>query len=324
MARRQIAGAEVTLNFPAAKRVRDQWLVDLMMDSTHYMNVHEIGFTGGVPVSFGRDAFEQSIGYVPVRTGTTHEAQDREDRPRYGALNVFRSGIGAAPGYGDCALVLHPQILQASTITLRDSLDKKGPLIGTSEALDHCLVQLHKTMDATFWQRWLSDLLRAARGMADPSTNVNAYAEVQIHAVVEFPADVIYLRGSFESQFGVETGERLQHWARRQGWPLVWGVQDEMVLDPTVQFPTSDGPDKQRPNWSDAVGATARRFAEFWAAHAHENRGKANANNSRAAWSELWKATAPAARYTPSATENVPITMKDLAGRLSPPVHAMR
>jgi hypothetical protein len=313
--RRQIGGAELTLNFPAAKQVGGRTVLETMMQSDRYMNVHEVGHSCGVPVGFGRDAFEiDQFGYPALPQPPTTDAQ--LDRPRYGAINVFVSGGGAAPGYGDCALVLHPDVQTRCTITLMDSLDKHGPPIGAQspDAFDHCL--LHRMKEGPYWERWVAGLLKAARGMADPTTNINSYIEAQIHAVVEFPADVLYLRGSFESQFGTETGERLQHWARTHDWALVWGVQDQMLLDSTVQFPIVTDPHVRRPNWSDYLVAQAERFAQFWTRHKNQNAGRALAQNSRADWSLLWEAMPPAQRYSPNQTETVPVTMNSLRQRL--------
>lgn len=316
LVKRQISGSEVTINFPAHKPVGGRWLVDILMEADHFMNQHESGHTGGVPISFGRDECEiRRFGYEAIPDGDAAQAA-RRDRPRYGAVNVFTSGVGSAPVYGNCALVLHPRVAQAATITLMDSLHRKEPLIGTVDAFDHCIVQLNQVWSANSWRSWLSDLLRAARGMADPSAIINRYLEIQIHAVIQFPTDILYLRGSFESQFGTPTGERLQHWARRQGWPLVWGVQTEMVIDPTVRFPTIDVPDPPRPNWSDAVLATAERFAGIWGYHARKCGGAPVTSNNLGEWAMLWDATPPAARYMPSTTAKVPVTMRDLASRL--------
>ena len=320
MVRRKIRGADVTVNFRPSADLNGRPLVDVLFESDHYMNRHETGYGAGTDLAFGRDQFEAAIGYQPIRYHSELEASDKQERPRYAALNIFTSGAGAAPAYGGAALVLHPDLLGCSTLTLRDSVSMtyfpnfiNG--VGTIDAFDHCITWQRVNYPSS-WDEWSAGLIRVARGMADPwlETNVHFYAEVQIHGVVEFPGDVLYLRANFQSEFGTAAGTRLQHWARRNGWSLVWGMGNEMVIDPTVEFPTVTGDDLPRPIWTDALLANAALFRDIWDNLA-QNAGTANTWDD---WAVLWNAVPPAARYVPSPVATVPLTMTELRRRLLP------
>ncbi len=328
--RRHIRGSEVTINFDPGDDISgpgedERLLVDALLGSDHVLNQHETGFGAGAEIAEekGRAKFEQGIGYDPLGQ------HNLSDRPRYGALNIFSSGAGSWY-YGNCALVLHPDVLQHSTLSFRDSVSATYrdefnfiKAVGTPEHFDHALVWRESNYQLD-WNEWKNGLIRTSRGLADPNlaTNVHFYAEVQIHGIVQIPDDILYLRANFKagtnvSPFGTEVGARLQHWARRYGWPLVWGSGHEMIIDPTVEFPTREGDGSLSPVWADAMLANAGRFRDFWD-FLHTRNTNTGTQNTDHDWAELWAETPPAGRWTPGTTEIVPVTMTEIGKRLSP------
>lgn len=327
MVRRKIRGSEVMVNFePGPMQGSETLLADVLFASDHLMNQHETGY-GATTNMQKREEFEAGIGYERIRFGTEVEAADKLERPRYGSLNIFTAGAGTWI-YGGCAIVLHSDTLRYATLTFRDSISMTWntpyhftQALGTREHFDHSITFRHFHYPSD-WDEWKTGLIRTARGMSDPALerNVHYYAEVQIHGVVEIPQDILYLRANFYSEFGTPAGSRLQHWARRRGWPLVWGMGHEMVIDPTVEFPKLPDDGNPRPVWTDAIVENAELFADIWSnvAERKRNHPTTSVERAREDWAVLRSATPPAGRYVPGTTETVPVTMSEMQKRIVP------
>jgi hypothetical protein len=179
--------------------------------------------------------------------------------------------------YGPISLVLEPQLKWFSTVTFDDTNLLAGgadednlPPVGTFDSLDHLLVELHDVRSDLIpksWESWCRNLVRVARGRR--VSGYNKYWEAQIHAPINLKDDVVFVRASYQNLFGKEVGGKVQAWARRNGWPLIWGYKSNVLVDPTVK-PESNVSHTDEWRWAHVftskrqLASAIRIFEENW------------------------------------------------------------
>ena len=73
--------------------------------------------------------------------GGAYDMAAAEERPKYGALNLFRPPDGPAPRFGSCYLELKPEVTARCTFTYLDSYTQPSQR-GTLEVFDDILAAL--------------------------------------------------------------------------------------------------------------------------------------------------------------------------------------
>jgi hypothetical protein len=162
------------------------------------------------------------------------------DRPRYGALDLFRPDDGPAPRFGSCYFLLKPEVGRRATVTYGGSQD----LPKWRGCLDPEMVE-EGALDAILWQvmeesfirdsvlgvsdirpsrllerlQQLQEPLRVGNG-GDPLRNLDHLIEVQIHGEIRLGRDVemLVVDPSFVSD--TVTGRDLEAMAKRYRFPL--------------------------------------------------------------------------------------------------------
>lgn len=141
---------------------------------------------------------------------------DSNERPTYGALNIYGHPAGSAPVYGAAHFVLKPEVTRHATISNMDSAGagKQGFELGTPS---HALHLLSSMSDSN-----LGNIARRAVGMkvvGDPIVGELAadfYLETQIYRPLDLRRDVqaVVLN---ESEVSAETALAVRALAKRLG-----------------------------------------------------------------------------------------------------------
>jgi hypothetical protein len=303
-----IRKAEMTINFEPDKEItikgQKKTIAEVMMGSDHYMNAFEIGFSGGAPVDYtytGRNKVEIDLfGYKHFSSPATD--QQKSDRPKYIGLNLFTYAGGAATGstYGESALVFKPYVRKACSITKTDSFGITDPhLVGTFDHFEHVLYSCYDPTKPDDFKVFFQDLLGQISVPKRPASKLHFYWEVQVHCTLRMPEDVVYIRGSFQRDFGSVGGDKLRSWMIQMECPLIWGWQrNEMFIDPMCNS-------TQIIDYNPQV---IIKFDDAWKKAADKKKLNRSAYNQRAEWLALWPTIPISMRYTPDTDD------KDTAG----------
>lgn len=196
--------ARVVLHFHPDRIAEDQQLVATgLLESGLYKNQYQTKISnGGVSAFPGglRDQWEQKL-YGGAYTFAQTPA---DERPKYGAFDIFRHPDGPAPRFGSCYLVLRPEVSQRSTFTYLDSHqlpDERGTLDAFEGIFSALLAESFSRGSALGERDWTpSRLLEYLTSGLDrpyedpagkaPGRNLNHYIEAQIHGRVALQNDV--------------------------------------------------------------------------------------------------------------------------------------
>jgi len=234
-------------------------------------------------------AEENIFGLPPFKNESNPTWEEAADRLVYVAQNLRRVDFGSAPTFGDATIIFNnnyvrDMILAAPVDTgLYEMLcngtakGKKPPLkpncrgwtstsaVATWDHFDHLILENLEfwRLSSTNGSGFLSSVYDEAQALFQRSAfggdyarvpnitslGVMKYWETNVVGNVRFPEGVRFVIGSFPSLFGTLDGHRLQDFARRFGWPMVWSLAqvpkwghfgrssaplNHRVLDPTV------------------------------------------------------------------------------------------
>jgi hypothetical protein len=163
------------------------------------------------------------------------------ERPRYGALDLFRPADGPAPRFGSCYFILKPSVGRRATVTYGGSQDLPkwrgclAPEMVDEGALDAILWQVFEdafVREAVLGVRGIRppQLMERLKGLNEPMSwedagemlrNLDHMIEVQVHGEVRLDSDVELLvyDPSFRAK---ETGNDLLAMGERYGFPVRW------------------------------------------------------------------------------------------------------
>ncbi len=159
----------------------------------------------------------------------------KEQRPKYGALNLMLHADGPSPRFGSCYFLLKPAVSQRCTFTFLDSHQdpkEKGTYEEFTDILAALLSELFQYDSALGEENFsvpqlIQHLTINLEGQDTlsldrlPTRNLNHYIEAQVHGEVLLARDVDTLVGdpSFKA---TEVGEDLAGISERYNIPLKW------------------------------------------------------------------------------------------------------
>lgn len=238
------AHARVGIHFhPDRLDISMKSVAEALLEDGIYKSQFETGLSNGSLSAFPggeRDLWEEKIfGGAYQLVGAT-----KNQRPKYGALNLMLHPDGPAPRFGSCYFLLSPKVSCRSTYTYLDShQDPKEK--GTYEEFDMILAAL---LEDAFERDFaigeinltpvkLVNHLRENLGkpFVDPAEkkvnrNLNHYIEAQIHGDISLKEDVEILVAdpSFEKTI---VGKNLEQICLKYSIELYWHRGFELMVD---------------------------------------------------------------------------------------------
>ena len=220
----------ITINFhPDRFSNNGKIIIENLIEQGRYHGQFRTGTTnGGRSAHIGGDRFlwEQRIFFDAY-------PQDAVDRPKYGALNLFRYIDGASVRFGSCFFVLKPGIVKRCTFAYGDSSTNPTTLctsdtftsiiagmfdefIHKGKVLDHVLDQA-----VTSKGEVLSLLLSPNNELRDLGRNLDYCVETHIHGDILLNEDIdsFYVDASFQDTI---TGEQAKTLCMKYGIALYW------------------------------------------------------------------------------------------------------
>ncbi|MBB3131423.1 hypothetical protein FHS19_006143 [Paenibacillus rhizosphaerae] len=226
--------ARVTLNFhPDRLLVTGRSVVEGLFQDGVYRGQFETSISNGSRTAFAggdRDRWEEHL------FGKSYQAPGvtKEERPKYGGLNLMNYADGASPRFGSCHLVLRPHVSERCTFTFGDSFT--GPeRKGTIDVFSPLLASLFETAVSTqevlgsdhISAALLVELLQKLNSRSKEfipeamGRSLDDYIEAQVHAVVDLAndAEALIADPSFR---GTPTGNLLEETCYKYGLRLGW------------------------------------------------------------------------------------------------------
>lgn len=216
--------ARITLNFhPDRLRPADgRTVAEALAENGVYRNQYETGLSNGGRTAFpggARDEWERGL-----FGGAYHRQGVRpEERPKYGALNVFGHTDGAAPRFGSCHVRLRTEVSRRSTFCHGDS-HLGPPDVGTADAFACVLAGLAQAgVDMRGMAPDAPEAIPHSPGAAPgPGRGghgrvLDGYVEAQVHGPVVLGRDAEAL--VFDPSF---RGTRTARLLASTGVPLEW------------------------------------------------------------------------------------------------------
>ena len=239
--------------------VDPQELICRVLQSPITINFHPDRFSGNGKTVI-QNLEEQGLYHGQFRTGTTNGGKtafvggDRFlweqrmfnnaypdnviDRPKYGALNIFRYLDGASVRFGSCYFTLKKEIVNRCTFSYGDSSINPTTLC-TSDTFSGVLVDLIKDVQnngkllnqiVSTEQEALAILLNKSVRIKNIGRNLDQCIETHIHGDIALDEDIedFYMDESFQQTIFSQQAERL---CRRYGITLKWIPKRQMVVD---------------------------------------------------------------------------------------------
>ncbi|OJJ22800.1 hypothetical protein BKI52_00160 [marine bacterium AO1-C] len=190
---------------PYRLNVQGQSVLELLTESKRYKSQFETNISNGAldPTTGGKREQWENL----LFGNTYHQSISLANRPKYGALDLWRFSDGPAPRFGSCFFVSKPHLSQYATFTYLDSHlnpDVKGTINCFEDILASLLseaferdfavgqtnIRPHQLLDQVSKRLNTSDHF-VYQGA--PSRNLNHYIEAQIHTDIQLDTDVDYL-----------------------------------------------------------------------------------------------------------------------------------
>jgi hypothetical protein len=220
----------VTINFhPDRFSNNGKTVIENLIEQGQYHGQFRTGTTnGGRSAYLGGDRFlwEQRIFFDAY-------PQDAADRPKYGALNLFKYVDGASVRFGSCFFVLKHDITKRCTFAYGDSSTNPTTLctsdtftgilagifnefISKGKVLDHVLDQ-----STTSKGELLALLLNPYNELRDLGRNLDYCIETHIHGdiLLEQDIDSFFVDGSYRNTI---IGEQAETLCMKYGFDIHW------------------------------------------------------------------------------------------------------
>ena len=200
----------VTINFhPDRFSNNGKTIIESLIEQGRYHGQFRTGTTnGGRSAHIGGDRFlwEQRIFFNAY-------PQDFPDRPKYGALNIFRYIDGASVRFGSCFFVLKHDVIKRCTFAYGDSSAKPSALctsdtfVGIPAGMfDEFLNKgrvLNRVLDpaVTSKEEVLAILLNPCSKLKDLGKNPDYCIEAHVHGDIQLGKDIecFYVDGSYQN-----------------------------------------------------------------------------------------------------------------------------
>ncbi|HIS68994.1 MAG TPA: DUF3626 domain-containing protein [Candidatus Gallacutalibacter stercoravium] len=230
--------------------VNVQQLIDRVLQSPITINFHPDRFANNGKTVL-QNLLEQGYYHGQFRTGTTNGGktafiggdrflweqrmffnsypEDALDRPKYGALNIFRYIDGACVRFGSCHFILKQEIIKRCTFSYGDSSTNPTTL-STNDTFAVVLVELLKDVQkngkclnrvVSSEQETLAILLNTPHHIKDKGKNLDQCIETHIHGDISLANDIdsFYMDGSFKGTTFAKQAEAL---CRKYNIALEW------------------------------------------------------------------------------------------------------
>lgn len=213
----------ITLNFHPDAVVGGRLLLEVLAEEGVYRSQFETGTSnGGLTAHPGGSRW----GWEERMFGGAYDDAPAGERPRYGALDHRRRGLGGAPRFGSAHLRLTEAVLDRATFCFPDSVLEPRDF-GTADACD--LVRLAE------------DFARVTRDDAAEQAEgglLDAYVEAHVHGPVDLARDVeaVVLDPAHRGT-GVEEA------AGRLGIPVEWHEGRVLSVAELERHPHFRGPE---------------------------------------------------------------------------------
>ncbi|HAS47624.1 MAG TPA: DUF3626 domain-containing protein [Microscillaceae bacterium] len=207
------AQANIVVHFhPYRLNEKGKSVLELLIESKRYKSQFETNLSNGAldpKVGGKRDQWENLL------FGNTYDSSiNVTNRPKYGALDLFRFSDGPAPRFGSCFLVLKPQLTQYATFTYLDSHlnpEAKGTIRSFESILANLLLEAFERDFAIGYHnirphQLLDQVTKRLHTSYDQvcfepsSRNLNHYIEAQIHTDIQLDKDVDCLVADYAYQ----------------------------------------------------------------------------------------------------------------------------
>lgn len=177
---------DITINFHPDQLVQGKSVLERLAEEGRYRSQFETGVSNGGLTAFSGGArwhWEQRI------FGGAYDAAPIEARPKYGALNLRRKSVGAAPRFGSCHLVLAKHRHRDVTFCYPDS-HMSPDLFGTAAQIG-----------------FLAQAMANTRGL----DALDDYVEAHVHGEIELKDDIAacVLDPSFQGTEVAEAARKL-------------------------------------------------------------------------------------------------------------------
>lgn len=222
----RVLQSPITINFhPDRFSNNGKTILESLLEQEQYHGQFRTGTTNGGRTAFiggNRFLWEQRMFYNAYPVNSI-------DRPKYGALNIFRYIDGGSVRFGSCYLVLKKEIIDRCTFSYGDSSTNPTTLC-TSDTFVCVLGDLFKDVQnygkllnqvVSSEREALAVLLNKNNKVKDIGRNLDYCIEAHIHGDVFLKEDVdsFYMDESFiETTFAKEADEL----CRRYGIKLEW------------------------------------------------------------------------------------------------------
>ena len=223
----------VTLNFhPDRFSNNGKTIIENLMEQGQYHGQFRTGTSNG-GLGGNRLSWEQRIFFEAY-------PKDEIDRPKYGALNIFKYIDGASMRFGSCFFTLKHEVISRCTFAYGDSSTNpetlctrdtfEGILAGlfveylnTGRALDQVLSHSSK-------QEVLAMLLNPCEEMKDMGRNLDYCIETHIHGDIHLDKDIesFHVDASFQNTL---IGELSKQLCKKYGITLFWIPQRQVSVD---------------------------------------------------------------------------------------------
>lgn len=155
--------------------------------------------------------------------------------PVYGAFDLLHDPHGGSPRFGSCHLVLHPSVLDRTTLCVGDSHTGPGD-VGTPTAPWSVLAALaeqagrRSLLDRPLGVADLLGVLAGHRPARTPGRHLDGYVEAQVHGGVELARDVVAVVLD-PCYAGTTVADDLAVAAERFGFALHWHEGSVLPVD---------------------------------------------------------------------------------------------
>jgi len=227
----------VTLNFhPDRFSNNGKTIIENLIEQGQYHGQFRTGTTnGGRSAYAGGDRFlwEQRIFFDAY-------PNDAVDRPKYGALNVFKYIDGASMRFGSCFFSLKNETISRCTFAYGDSSTNpetlctgdtfEGILSGLLSEYLNTGKALDKVLSHSSKREVLAILLNPCEEMKDVGRNLDYCIETHIHGDIHLDKDIesLYVDGSFQKTL---IGERAEQLCKKYGIALFWIPKRQVNID---------------------------------------------------------------------------------------------
>lgn len=223
----------VTINFhPDRFSNNGKIIIENLIEQGQYYGQFHTGTSNG-GLGGNRFSWEQRIFFYAY-------PHDSIDRPKYGALNLFRYLDGASVRFGSCFFVLKHEAINRCTFAYGDSntnpttLCTSDTFIGILAGLFDEYLNKGKILNQVFTfsskKEILAILLNPCHAIKDIGKNLDCCIETHIHGDIQLDKDIesFYVDSSFQNTY---IGEQAEALCEKHGIALYWIPKKQINID---------------------------------------------------------------------------------------------